>query len=454
MTDPSRSEPPLIGKGMLAVGFAAIVGLFTLANTLAIYQRASVETRNRRVTRETLLSVEMVSQLSRDVDKKRLLVDTHIFQSDQPNMAAIERQIAQVDADFAETARAFGPLTVEDGEGRVWKDLQDQVASVRNPIEQALTLSRQNRDEEAREIVTALDRQFDAIERDSSKLIAINTAEARDAAVSAEARQRKSRRFASTLTLLGVILSAVVATLILRLIRSRELGLRQSWALLEQSNRDLDAFAGRVAHDLRGPLTTISLASARLARGPDEESARAMFQRGVGRMETLIRDLLTLSRIGGEAPLAASDAEAVTRAVAQEIGARVRAEGGTLQVDVEPGRVGCGEGLLHEVLWNLVDNGLKYRRPDAPLHLTISGRQSGDRYDLRVGDRGIGMSPEEVNRAFEPFFRADRARGKEGTGLGLSIVRRVVDAVGGSVRVESIPGEGSTFVIQLPLARA
>jgi signal transduction histidine kinase len=386
------------------------------------------------------------------VDIKRILVDTHIFQSDRADMAVVEARIRQVDASFVETARAFTPLTIMDGEGAVWTDLQRQVAGIEAPIEQALLLSRENRDREARALVMALDQHFGAIEHDAAALVNINVREANAATVTASAQQRESLLFAGALTLLGVVLSVIVVLLVTRLISSREAQLRRSWGLLEERNRDLDAFAGRVAHDLRGPLTTISLAASRLGeRAPGENGTSSVLQRGVARMETLIGDLLTLSRIGAEVGGASCDPATVARAIYEEAEPRLHAEGGAVRVDVHPSRVRCSEGLLHQALWNLVDNGLKYRRAGEPPEITISGRRVAGRYELRVVDRGIGMSPEEARQAFEPFYRASEARQRPGTGLGLSIVKRVVEFAGGSVLIESRSGEGTTFIIRIPL---
>ena len=129
----------------------------------------------------------------------------------------------------------------------------------------------------------------------------------------------------------------------------------------------------------------------------------------------------------------------------------IDAAAATLELEVEPARVCCGEGLLTEALANLADNALKYRRPDAPPRITISGRGNGRRYELRVADNGIGMSPDERRQAFSPFYRALRDREVHGTGLGLSIVKRIAEANGGEVAVESTLGEGTTFVIRLLL---
>src|SRR5262249_23308292 len=141
---------------------------------------------------------------------------------------------------------------------------------------------------------------------------------------------------------------------------------------LEARNRELDAFAGRVAHDLRGPLTTIKLAAG------TSDACR----RGVARMEALINDLLTLSRAGGEGLGVVSDVSSVAAAVAEALGANVKAVDGILRIAVAPARVCCSESLIRQALGNLVENAIKYRRPDVRLELAIRGRPAGRDYEL------------------------------------------------------------------------
>jgi signal transduction histidine kinase len=113
--------------------------------------------------------------------------------------------------------------------------------------------------------------------------------------------------------------------------------------------------------------------------------------------------------------------------------------------------VHCSEGLLRQVVWNLTDNAMKYRRGGVTLRIEISGRSLDHRYDLSVRDNGVGLSPDETARVFDPFYRGAGSKGEPGTGLGLSIVKRAVEASGGTVWVTSEPGNGSTFVARLPL---
>jgi signal transduction histidine kinase len=224
--------------------------------------------------------------------------------------------------------------------------------------------------------------------------------------------------------------------------------------LLEERNRDLDAFAGRVAHDLRGPLTTISLTASRLSERAQEEGTSAVLKRGVRQMEHLIQDLLTLSSIDAQLPSTVCETAQVASSVAEELKPQVKSAAGLIHVEVEPATVHCSPGLLRQVLWNLGENAIKYRRPDVQLEIEIQGRAKGRVYEFIVSDNGSGMPLQEARRAFEPFFRGEHGRSMPGTGLGLSIVKRVIEASGGSVSIDSEPGRGTTFDINLPLGRA
>ncbi len=110
------------------------------------------------------------------------------------------------------------------------------------------------------------------------------------------------------------------------------------------------------------------------------------------------------------------------------------------------------EGLLWRAVTNLIDNAVKYHRPAVSPVVKISGEPIDGGYDLTVSDNGVGMSEEEAERVFEPFYRSPRARHLPGTGLGLSMVNRVAVASGGKLSVHTRLGEGTTFVARLPLA--
>jgi signal transduction histidine kinase len=448
------SPVPRLGGWLLRSAFAAIVATFLLANGVAMHEAQVVQQKNQLLVDDMLTSIQLVSRLGRDVDQRRLLVDEHIFEARTEDMARIERRLDRVEADFADAARAYDPIADLEGERAAWEDLRAQAAALDEPVARALVLSRRNQDVEARQVMSGAARGFEAISRDTTALIQLNRAGADRTVGEIASLQRWLQGFFRILTAAGAGLALLVAVLVTRLIRRREQEIRRATAALEERNRDLDAFAGRVAHDLRGPLTTISLAASRLAeRAPQELGTSAVLRRGVARMEALIRDLLTLSRLDAQVHGMVCDPAEVAATVAEELAPRLQSEGGSLRVDVEPAAVSCSDGLLHQVLWNLADNGMKYGRPGTATEIRIRGRQAGGGYQLLVSDNGIGMSPDESRQAFEPFYRALRAQDTPGTGLGLSIVKRVVQLSGGTVSVDSEVGRGSTFVIGLRVVR-
>jgi signal transduction histidine kinase len=145
------------------------------------------------------------------------------------------------------------------------------------------------------------------------------------------------------------------------------------------------------------------------------------------------------------------DPQLLALALRDNLAERLAAAGGELLLSVDSAHIYCREGLFQQVLANLAENALKYQRPDVKPAIRISGRAIDSQYRLEVADNGVGMSADETARAFDPLYRARRVREAPGTGLGLSIVKRIVEAYGGSATVESNRGQGSTFIVQLPL---
>ena len=181
-------------------------------------------------------------------------------------------------------------------------------------------------------------------------------------------------------------------------------------------------------------------------------------RRTASRMSQLLSDLLILARAdAGEAPLVR---EALDLSVlASEVAATLLPLAQTRQLDLRC-EVGSGpivEGdqtRLTQLLLNLVDNGLNYTPPGGVVEISV-GREDGYGV-LRVADSGAGIAPEHLPHLFERFYRADKARSRAegGTGLGLAISRWIAEVHGGTIGVESTPGQGATFSVRLPLKRA
>src|SRR5262249_50281560 len=152
-------------------------------------------------------------------------------------------------------------------------------------------------------------------------------------------------------------------------------------------NRELDAFAGRVAHDLRGPLTTVSFAASRLSRKvPEAGGISEMLRKSVSRMDSLISDMLALARVTVADPNAVCDPVAAVKQVKEELDERLQKDDVVVRYELEPATVRCVESHLRQVLYNLTDNALKYRRPDVRSEVAIEGHTLQGRYELVVRD--------------------------------------------------------------------
>jgi signal transduction histidine kinase len=222
---------------------------------------------------------------------------------------------------------------------------------------------------------------------------------------------------------------------------------------LEQVNADLDAFAGRVAHDLRNVFAPLSLASARLQRLTDASSLpklAASIDRTIRRASAVLDGLLAFSRAGcaDNVDCIASVKKVVTDVV-EELSPLAAEAKATLSIEIEDAQVVCSPPLLHIVLLNLLSNAIKYIGESDRREVRVRVSCHDKEARISVEDTGPGIPEEAIERIFEPFFRVPGTRAA-GTGIGLATVKRIVDAHRGRVACLSTIGEGATFLVFLP----
>ena len=225
---------------------------------------------------------------------------------------------------------------------------------------------------------------------------------------------------------------------------------------LEAVRRD---FISNVSHELRTPLASLKALTETLRDGALEDPKAA--RRFLGRIETevdaltqMASELLELTRIeSGQVPLELRPipvADLLGRAADRM---RAQAERAGLSLRMEPvpenTRVQADPSRLEQVLVNLIHNALKFTRSGG--EVTLGAKMDGEMVRFSVQDTGVGIPTEELERVFERFYKADRARSGGGTGLGLSIARHIVEAHGGRIWAESREGQGSTFYFTIPI---
>jgi signal transduction histidine kinase len=429
-----------------AIGLAAIAALVWVRHA---EHAADVDVENAMV----------IADLRNAVERESALVDGFLW-TGEPVMLA---QSTRARAAFPENLAILRSRT-DNPAGRA---LLDEIATTHGTyehgLEHAIVLRRERRVDDARRVFeedavpakAKLDGGLQAFA--TRKVSQLSAAEA----AAAEANQR-AMALVTFVAVLSTLAAAVLAWLLRRALDSlntEHSRLEETLLGVEHSNADLDAFAGRVAHDLRNVLAPLSLAGHALRDpmlSPERRDANvARLDRTTKRAVELLDSLLAFSRAGRLAEDSETVASLATAVgdVLEELEPQIRGGDVTMEVAVDDEQVSCPPALLHIVVRNVVGNAVKFVQARTTRNVRITGRRVEHEIRLRIEDSGPGIPSFARQRIFEPFYRVPGSK-QDGSGLGLATVRRLLDAYGGRVKVSSFEGEGSTFTIFLPLAWA
>ncbi|QIK66783.1 histidine kinase [Nocardioides sp. HDW12B] len=236
-------------------------------------------------------------------------------------------------------------------------------------------------------------------------------------------------------------------------------GLERRAAELARSNADLEQFAYVASHDLQEPLRKVAsfcqLLEQRYAGQLDDRADQyiAFAVDGAKRMQLLITDLLTFSRVGRTSEgFVAVDLVAVAATAWETLEDQARSTGATLDVDVVPGaaQIHGDPALLRMLLTNLFANSLKYRRPDEAPSLRLTAAPEGEMVRVDVADNGIGIPDEYAQKVFVIFQRLHGRDEYGGTGIGLALAKKVVEFHGGTIEVRASQSGGTCMSFTLP----
>jgi two-component system sensor kinase FixL len=247
-----------------------------------------------------------------------------------------------------------------------------------------------------------------------------------------------------------------------------EVKVKEFTTRLERSNRELQDFAYVASHDLQEPLRKVSVFGDRLKTkygqvlGTEGLDYLQRMQKAALRMSALINDLLTFSRITTKSlPFVNVDLAKVASEVLLDLELRIEQVEGKVEIGALP--IIEAEPLhMRQLLQNLIGNALKFHKEDQkPLvkveakiiqrPTELGSRLADDIMELTVSDNGIGFDEKYLDRIFQVFQRLHTRQNYEGTGMGLAITRKIVEHHNGSVTARSKPGEGATFVVELPV---
>lgn len=237
---------------------------------------------------------------------------------------------------------------------------------------------------------------------------------------------------------------------------------------LREANDEIQRFAFIVSHDLRSPLVNIMGFTSELEAlqneifsdaeiSPEQRAAQRkevtealdFIKTSIGKMDRLIKAILNLSRAGrrefNPQPVSLDN---LFKSLVGDVTHRLQEIGGQIDLGAIP-QITSDRLALEQIFSNLIDNAIKYRRDDRPVQISIDSEERGNFAVIRVADNGRGIEKRDYERIFELFRRAG-PQDRPGEGIGLAHVRALVRRLGGSIRVDSIVGQGTTFTVILP----
>jgi signal transduction histidine kinase len=427
----------------LAIGFLGAVLYVPLA-LRPLTARAEV------IQHELAESVRLLSGVrgyARDVRSEALLLAYETRRDPAFDRGPHVQAIAAGRAQLREYAAAYARLPRGDAEDAIWRRVRDaDLPALDQAVDRTLaTAVRPEADPGAlRNLLEAGSSLDDRLRR----LGDINvTATQEDTSEIHDDMRRLSIAYV-VLAALGALGALLLVPQIVRLLRTYETSVASRLT-------ELDAFAGQISHDLRTPLQTIHLAVHTIEKMADHpESVREIAARaagGVRRLDAMIQDLLQFARSGAPASEEGrSDVQEVVEELARELAGHAERANVRLSVRAVPVAARIPPVALKAVLSNLLENAIKYRKPDVENHVVVTAEAQGDEVRLRIEDTGVGIAPNALPHVFEPFFRGTRR--PDSYGLGLATVKRLVESHRGTIAVHSKEGRGTTFDLRLPRA--
>ena len=272
------------------------------------------------------------------------------------------------------------------------------------------------------------------------------------------ARRRDGAEFPIELMLSPLKSAEILVTAAIRDIsrrRAADADLRHKVEELNRSNEELGHFAYVASHDLQEPLRMVASYLQLISRrykgklDTDADEFIDFAVDGASRMQRLIQDLLTYSRVGTTGQdLVDTSSEAALQQALANLSSAIEETGALVTHDPLPA-VLADETQLTQLFQNLVGNAIKYQGPGAPRIHVSAARNAEKRWVFAVRDNGLGIEPQNFERVFGMFQRLHKREEFGGTGIGLAICKRIVERHGGVISVESQPGQGSTFRFDL-----
>jgi signal transduction histidine kinase len=439
--------------GLLLISFGLTVASFAVALAVLAAQSRGISRAARAIASSDAPSVDHLSRMRSIVRHGEVLLDdlTDRAAAGGALSPSAEREIQGRLRSLRDEWNVYTTLPVYPGEPERWVSLVPSLSEVDHAVARVCDRLRAG-DGEAAEVILEREAKpaIDRLDLELDKLMRFKSVESATRGREILSIQRSLRPLSLLLYLCCAGLAALGAFAAVRVVR------RQS-DIMERRVSELQQFAGRVAHDIRSPLTSVGLALDVAQREAQiEPRVQAILARGsrtLARVGQVVDGLLVFAGAGA-APTTSSVAELrpTVNGVIEDLAPAALEKSVELKVArADVAVVACSAGVLTSILSNLIGNAIKYMG-DTPIRkVTVSACRARGWARIEIRDTGPGIPRDMQARVFDPHVRAAQAA-IPGLGLGLATVRRLVEAHGGAVELSSYEGEGSLFSVDLPLA--
>lgn len=460
---PAAMDRPILRLARLSALATAVVAVaFALTIALTMWVIGPIEARSDALTKNALPSARHVSVARSDLDALFAGVRSFMLADDAAQAEDAQARVWRSRKELEDEVVAYEALPQFPGEPQIAAELDHSLALLDEHLPEVLT-SQHDRDPSTLQsrfaiIVPRVDAVDDALFR----LQTLNIDNGLEQANTIKRLQDRAEIVGVGLSIVSLALALAAALLVRRLAHRQQRDAMLHEELLVARANELDAFAGRVAHDLKNPLAGLLMRLSILrSRGGslDEKGVAEHVDKSIAqvrRIDSTIEALLEFAHAGA-APtpgVHASVRDTLLEAVA-EVKPRAEVANVALEVDVPPvGDAACPPGALLSVLANLLDNAVKYVVEGASPQRKVTARATrrGAFAHIEIEDTGPGIPASAQNAIFQPFVRLPGTR-QPGTGLGLATVKRLVEAYHGVIGVRSVVGKSTVFWIDLPLER-
>jgi two-component system, OmpR family, sensor kinase len=438
--------------------FVFVVALLALVAGFTLWNELHTNVRIDELFGQALEREQLIGRIRADALELQDKVNDHIQASTDELRQEADARMEVILAD-AKEARMSYTLGLPAGEKEIWTRFDETARQLAQSARVALKFSNRKELERARQHLEAELRPISArLDALAAELSAKNAEETRQLLHQRENLRTKTTLIGTLVAAISIIVALLLGTSMVRILRRQENTISAQLEELDRRNKELDAFASRVAHDLVGPLNPLKGYLTLIGRSPavTDPDVREMLveaEASATRMAELVDSLLRFCRAGTRSEAPGADFDTAVTTILLELAQVATLQAVRLERRLQSRvRVDVPATLLQSIARNLVSNAVKYSAGQPGAQVVVRVLAEGNDGVLEVTDNGPGMNDATRARLFQPFFRAPEARGLPGHGLGLATTKRLVEAHGGTIRVQSTPAAGTVVTVRLPLA--